>query len=547
MRTLVLALALLALAPAAHAAVVPPPQLVASDPFPDTVAGQHATLAEPDNYAFGETIVSTYQVGRFTNGGASAIGWATSIDGGLTWRNGLLPSLTPFTSPPGPWSRVTDPAVAYDRVHGWWLISILALRDRPGGVVGDSAVITSRSKDGIVWEAPVTTSPAVGSFSQDKNWIVCDNGASSRFVGRCYTAWTQVAGGETLALSTSLDGGATWGAAVIAPPTVQRGNGIVPVVRPDGMLVMPYLGFNGGIYSVVSTDGGGSFGAATLVSTILQARPTGMRAPAIPSAEVDASGRVFVTWHTSSMQGGPTLLFLASTTNGVTWTAPTAVPTGVAPADRFLPGLGVDATTSGPGARLAIVYYSLGPFPCAVEVCRLRAELVYSSTAGRVWSDPVILSPQMELAWIANTTDGRMVGDYFSTAFVGGGVAVPIFAAAGPVQGFHFNQAMFSTRVPPLGATLRLSARAFTVRRQGLVVRASLRVRRSDALTSLAGARVTCVARVAGRGLTVVANRVSADTVLCAWRLPSPRARPVIGTVAVRLQAASLSRPFRLA
>jgi hypothetical protein len=66
-------------------------------------------------------------------------------------------------------------------------------------------------------------------------------------------------------------------------------------------------------------------------------------------------------------------------------------------------------------------------------------------------------------------------------------------------------------------------------------------------MTSLQGARVTCVARVSGRRLSVLTQRVSGDTVLCAWRLPTTSARPVLGTVTVRLQTATLSRPFRLA
>ena len=50
---------------------------LSSDTFtnPDS---QHATEVEPDTFAFGSTIVSAFQVGRFFNGGASDIGFATS-------------------------------------------------------------------------------------------------------------------------------------------------------------------------------------------------------------------------------------------------------------------------------------------------------------------------------------------------------------------------------------------------------------------------------------------------------------------------------------
>src|SRR4029077_10791982 len=63
----------------------------------DTVAGggaQHGTEVEPDSFAFGQTVVAVFQIGRFEGGGATAIGVATSLDGGRHWRSGLLPGLT---------------------------------------------------------------------------------------------------------------------------------------------------------------------------------------------------------------------------------------------------------------------------------------------------------------------------------------------------------------------------------------------------------------------------------------------------------------------
>jgi hypothetical protein len=50
---------------------------VSSDPF-TTPTSQHRTEVEPDTFAFGSTIVSAFQVGRFFDGGGSAIGFATS-------------------------------------------------------------------------------------------------------------------------------------------------------------------------------------------------------------------------------------------------------------------------------------------------------------------------------------------------------------------------------------------------------------------------------------------------------------------------------------
>ena len=51
--------------------------------------GQHQTQVEPAVAAWNATAVATFQVGRFPDGGAAGIGWATSKDAGRTWRSGV--------------------------------------------------------------------------------------------------------------------------------------------------------------------------------------------------------------------------------------------------------------------------------------------------------------------------------------------------------------------------------------------------------------------------------------------------------------------------
>src|SRR5881227_4501919 len=73
---------------------------ISSDPFTNTTSF-HKTEVEPDTFAFGSTIVATFQVGRFRSGGASDIGWATSQDGGASWTHGFLRGITLYTKPAG--------------------------------------------------------------------------------------------------------------------------------------------------------------------------------------------------------------------------------------------------------------------------------------------------------------------------------------------------------------------------------------------------------------------------------------------------------------
>src|SRR5260370_17661692 len=134
---------------------------VSSDPFTNTTS-QHRTEVEPDTFAFGSTIVSAFQVGRFFNGGASDIGFATSNDGGKTFTSGFLPDTT-FQSTPAnlKYQRVSDPSVAFDTRDNVWMISYLGI---PAALVPVD-VLASRSTDGGLTCGPPLAIPADRHFN----------------------------------------------------------------------------------------------------------------------------------------------------------------------------------------------------------------------------------------------------------------------------------------------------------------------------------------------------------------------------------------------
>ena len=109
-------------------------------------------------------------------------------------------------------------------------------------------------------------------LAYDKNWLTCDNGAASPFRGRCYLAYTLVGEREDdLALQHSDDGGRTWSAPVTQHITV---TGVIPVVQPDGKLVLMFWSGRTGMVAVTSTDGGVTLGSP---STIADLRRAGVR------------------------------------------------------------------------------------------------------------------------------------------------------------------------------------------------------------------------------------------------------------------------------
>jgi hypothetical protein len=212
---------------------------LSSDPFTNSTS-QHATEVEPDTFAFGSTIVSAFQVGRFFNGGASDIGFATSTNGGKSFTSGFLPGTTTFATPAGIYGRTSDASVAFDARDGVWLISFLGLF--PNGNTKEVDVLVSRSTDGgLTWSNPIAVN-ATGTFN-DKNWTVCDNTASSPFFGHCYTEFDNVKKNDLEEMSTSSDGGQTWGA---AQPTANHDHGLggQPLVQPNGTVIVPFVGFS---------------------------------------------------------------------------------------------------------------------------------------------------------------------------------------------------------------------------------------------------------------------------------------------------------------
>ncbi|HEY8028729.1 MAG TPA: sialidase family protein [Gaiellaceae bacterium] len=406
-------------------------------------ASQHETAVEPADAAWGTTVVAAYQVGRFASGGASFIGFAVSNDSGRTWTRGLLPSVTVESSPPGPERAASDPSVAYDVAHAVWLISTLTIEQ------GGTRVMVAHSSDGLHWSAPVTaaTGPAL-----DKEWIDCDNGATSPFRGRCYALYTDDDKNITVSQSSD-DGGLTWSTPVRATGVLV---GTQPAVLPDGTLVTiagNYAGeqaLTGTIESLRSTDGGATFTRTTL-ATLTSANNTPMRAISLPSMTVDAAGELYATWADCRFRASCTAndVVLSTSFDGITWSPPARVP--IAPVsstlDAMIPGVGADPTQSG---HIALVYAYFTPRSCAARACALGIGFLQSGNGGQSWTKPLQLDAEpMQMTWVPQA-EGRMVGDYFATAFATGRV-VPVFALAIAPTGTRFHEGIFAASLQPLG------------------------------------------------------------------------------------------------
>jgi hypothetical protein len=415
---------------------------LSSDTFTNSTS-QHATEVEPDSFAFGATIVGAFQVGRIFGGGGADIGFATSTDSGATWQNGFLPGITTFQGG-GTNSAVSDAAVIYDAAHAVWMISSLTIASS-----GATQVVVSRSPDGSNWGNPI---PVSQSPSPDKDWITCDNMPTSPFYGHCYAQWDDVSQGDLIWMSTSTDGGLTWSAA-LNPGNSNSSIGIggVPLVQPNGNVVVPLLEFAAGkIASFSSSDGGASWSALVPVAPVIDHQVAdGLRSDALPSAQIDAAGNVYVVWQDCSFRTNCASndLVMSVSADGTNWTAPARIPIDAltSTVDHFIPGLGIDPATGGNTAHLGLTYYYYPQTNCTAATCALYAGFISSLDGGTTWSASTPLAGPMALSWLPSTFSGQMVADYVATSFAGG-KAYGVFAAAKANSGSVFDEAIYTTK-----------------------------------------------------------------------------------------------------
>ena len=409
---------------------------IASDTFTNTTS-QHKTVVEPDSFFIGSTGIAAAQAGRFFDGGASDIVFARTITNGSSWTTGNLPGLTTFSSPPGPFARVTDPSVAHDRMHDVWLISSLGL---DASVKGAAVVVSRSTNGGATWLNPVTVASATGTQDFDKNWSVCDNTTTSPFYGSCYTVWDDFGSGTNqLMIAFSRDAGVSWHLSLVPTVGVIGGQ---PVVLPNGNVVVPLDDANElTLESVVSTNGGVSFGQPiTITSITAKNDPGNIRSGPLPSAEISGDGKIFVVWEDCRFRTNCStndLVFVTST-NGTNWSGVQRIPIDSVNSvvDHFIPGVAVDKNSSGSTIRVGVTYYYYPNVSCDESTCQLRVGFISSSNGGTSWNPFVDVAGPMQIDWLPNTSQGRMVGDYISTSYNGSAKAFGFFALANaPTQG----------------------------------------------------------------------------------------------------------------
>jgi hypothetical protein len=383
-------------------------------------------------------LVAAWQQDRRPGGAAYGAAVAASRDGGVTWREEMLPQLARCAG--GPYALVSDTWASIGP-DGTAYVSTLALAGAGGRTY---SIVVSASRDGgTTWAAPVVVSTATAPAALlDKPSILAD----PRRPGRVYAVWARYAGDSAnqTGFSRSDDHGATWS----APATIHGGSSEAQnnelLAPADGVLVDVFAegsplesNRQGSVAAMRSTDGGLTWSASRAVASFALTQTTDPeRGTTIRSFGQDVvaaagGGWAYAAWFENRAGGTSAIWVSASRDGGRSWSAPSVVVEG--PAQAFLPTLAV----AGDG-RVGVTWYDLrdaaaGP-GLATEVWAAT-----SNDHGLTWRARRLDGPFDLRAAPVATGAGPFLGDYeglagLATGFAAAYVRTAAAATAGRTE-----------------------------------------------------------------------------------------------------------------
>jgi len=392
-----------------------------AQPPTNMVAQAEPHIARDPNSA--DTLLATFQEGRFTDGGAVDCGYGISTNGGLTWSRALIPGLT--TAVGGPYPRASDPVAGID-LNGTMYLTTIAIVDVAQTM---SAITLSRSTNGgETFNAPIEAlrSPNSSIFL-DKEWLAVNTFSNTPTAGRLvitYSRFDRLNGGSPQARLYSDNGGTTWSSSVNITPTFTDAQGSQPVFLPDGKLAVVYFDFSfedptySHIRVALSTNGGDTFTYSNQVAKVLPFDPEDIRSGTVlPSATGNRSNNTLYVVYQGlypddiALARGPRILFTKSTDAGVTWSLPKPVsdnPTNTAVFNAAI-------AASPDGQTLTVSFYDGRMNPSNHFLVDLF--MAQSFDGGATWQPNIRVTPGSSDVRLAPLTQaGYMLGDYLGIA-----------------------------------------------------------------------------------------------------------------------------------
>jgi hypothetical protein len=405
----------------AEALIATEPVRVNGDLLAQDSLAQRATQAEPYLHANPENpdnLIAGWQENRFSNGGARALNYAVTFDGGRTWSEASLPMLTVVNG--GVWERASDPWVEFGPGNRVYYTSLLFNSTRPDNAIG----VSVSTDGGSTWGNPVIVTQSTADF-EDKQALTVDTYPASPFFGNVYVAWDRnvdsngFTTAQHLLVSRSTNGGSTYNRPV---RTRKKGAniGVIPRVGPDGTLYLAWAGgslsgANLSIFFAKSTDGGLSFSPKKKLARIQAAGVANLRAGAmLPSMAVDpTTGDLYVAWADARWTGVDQATIMISRDKGATWSDPARVTDGPSNAPAFTVSVAANAQRG-----VAVSYYSLQNDPQRRFLADQYVRV--SEDGGRTFLPSIRVTRSSFDVRFAAQASGFFLGDYNGLTGAGG-------------------------------------------------------------------------------------------------------------------------------
>ena len=345
------------------------------------------------------------------------VGW--SLDGGLTW--------TSQNEGPGGVGNRGDPAAAIDRSGKFYVGYISPARGQG---------VSFSTDTGATWTHVVIATVPSGADLLDKNHLAVDTVAASPFVGRVYSAWTELVSGSAndndIMFTRSLDGGVTWSAPANISNGVAAGShnqGVNLQVGPNGQVYATWaiydafpadetaIGFN------TSLDGGVTWTGESRILTGIRGHRntplpnTSTRRNSFPSMAVDVSGgprngSIYIVWTNIGVPGVNTgdadIYLIRSSDQGATWSTPVRVNTDATTNSQWFPWVSSDLLTG----EVAVVFYDRRDDAANTLTTTYVA---HSNDGGATWTNLRVGDVQFTPVPIPGLAAGYM-GDYLGIA-----------------------------------------------------------------------------------------------------------------------------------
>jgi hypothetical protein len=254
----------------------------------------------------------------------------------------------------------SDPGVAWDTRGNVYYSYIVVFFGAGGGVNGTEMAVARSADEGATWTATFFALQTGSAQFNDKPMIAVDTNPNSPFRDTVYVAWDNSNGSASssngVLVSRSTDGGKTFSTPVFATDTSSGPKSVIgadPFVAPDGSLFVAWHDVHNNRIAVSSsTDGGQTFGptstiAATQTDFDIAVPAENVRGALVyPSCGSAPAGALYCSWMDGTLSTGTDVFVSRSSGPGTSWSAPVRVNDDPASAvnDQFNQWLAVDPT-----------------------------------------------------------------------------------------------------------------------------------------------------------------------------------------------------------